>query len=105
MINRTSLIAVLLFIFSLTGNAQDSEPPKDAETQKAERRAKILDALVRDAAELRLGENRAFIAVKLGALIWKDDPERATAHFKNAVADLIAAQGVAESNKNPNNQN
>jgi hypothetical protein len=104
MSNKTALSVVLLLVFSLSALAQDPAPSGDADLKKA-RRAKIIDAIVRDAGELRLPENRAFVSAKLGSLIAKEDPERASALFKSAVADLMAAQGIAENNKNPIQQN
>ena len=104
MSNKTALSVILLSVFSLSSLAQDPAAAGDAELKKA-RRAKIIDAIVRDAGELRLPENRAFISAKLGSLVAKEDPERAGTLYKSAVADLISAQGIAESNKNPFQQN
>jgi hypothetical protein len=103
MSNKLAVSVVFVFIFSFIGFAQDPAA-RDPELIKA-RRAKIIDSMMRDAGELRLPENRAFISTKLGAQIWKEDQERASTLFKNAIADLIVAQGMAESNKNPNQQN
>lgn len=103
MSNKILVSVGLLLVLSMAGLAQDPAA-RDAENQKA-RRAKIIETISRDAAELRLPENRAFISAKLGALIWKNDSEQASALFKNAIAELLAAQAIAESNKNPNQQN
>ena len=103
MSNKLKVSVVFVFILSVVGLAQDPAS-QDADLKKA-RRAKIIDSVLRDAGELRLPENRAFISAKVGTQIWKDDSERASMLFKNAIAELIAAQGVAESNRNPNQQN
>ena len=103
MSNKMALSVFLLLVLSLSGLTQEPAQ-RDPDLVKV-RRAKIVDAVLRDVAELRLPENRAFASAKLGALTWKEDPERASTLFKNAIADLIAAQGIAESNKNPNQQN
>jgi len=101
--NEVTVSVVLVFILSVAAFAQDPAS-QDADLKKA-RRAKIVDSISRDAAELRLPENRAFVSAKLGAEFWKDDQERASTLFKNSITDLIAAQAVAESNKKPNQQN
>ena len=103
MSSKISVSVVLLLVLTLSGFGQDPAS-RDAEAIKA-KRAKIIDNIVRESAELRLPENRAFISAKLGALVSKADPERASTLFKNSVAELLAAQGIAESNKNPNQQN
>jgi hypothetical protein len=55
---------------------QDAAKDPDGDKLKAERRAKLIAAVLREADELILPENRALISAKLGAAIWKQDPER-----------------------------
>ena len=97
-----SLLVVLFSACALL--AQDPGRDREAEKLKAERRAKVIEAIMRDAAQLKLPENRALVSAKLGAVIWKDDTERGIALFRVAIGGLIAAQGAAEANKNPNQQ-
>lgn len=59
----------------------------------------LVERIFADSSGLKLAENRAFVNAKVGNLIWKDDEKRARALFQNAVAELIAAQALAESDK------
>lgn len=98
-----SLLLILSSVIALV--AQDPAKESDLEKLKADRRAKIVDAIQVDASELRLPENRAFVSAKVGAAIWKYEPDRAVTLFKAAVANLIAAQSAAEANKAQGQQN
>lgn len=104
MAKRISLGLFLVLFSAFSVFAQEPTPDRDAEKLKAERRAKLIDAIMADAAQLRLSENRALVAAKLGAAIWKTDAKRGNELFGNAVGELIAAQNIAEENKNPNHQ-
>ena len=98
-----SFLFVLLFCAGFVF-AQQPAQDQDAEKLKAERRAKLITAIMREAAELTLPENSALVSARLGAAIWKEDPERAGSLFRNAVASLIAAQSLAEASKNSPNR-
>lgn len=102
MTRNISLSVSFLLLAVFASFAQD--PVADAEKLKAERRAKLIDAIMADASQLRLPENRALVAAKLGAAIWKTDTKRGNELFGNAVGELIAAQNIAEENKAPNHQ-
>lgn len=93
-------VLVALALFSQTW-AQGPDNNADAEKEKAARWAKLFSAVAEEAAQLKLPENRAFINVKIGTVVWKTDEERARKLFRNAVNDLIAAQQAAEASKNP----
>ena len=94
-----SFLSLLLICYSVSG--QDPAKDQAAEKARAERRAKVIDAIAKEASELTLPENGALISARLGAATWKEDPERAGILFRNAVANLIAAQNFAEANKTP----
>ena len=101
---RISLSLVFVLIFSVSVFSQDTAVDPETEKLRIERRTKLIENLLRDTAELRLPENRAFTSAKLGSLLWKTDPEKAMTLFRNAVTDLIAAQAAAEAGKGSNNQ-
>src|SRR5688572_26140158 len=90
----------LVFVVCLNLFAQNQQQ-KDAEIEKAARRAKLIAAIEEDASQLRLPENRAYINVRIGAAAWKNDPESARKLFRAAINDLIAAQQAAEASKTP----
>jgi hypothetical protein len=88
-----SLLVVVSFNLSLaqTSGAKD----KDVEKQQIA----LLEQIAKDAGALRLAENRALVAAKLGEGFWKYDEKRARASFETSVSELIAAQTEAEANK------
>ena len=90
---------ILLVVFSIAA-AQEQKPDPEAEKAKAERRAKLLAAIEEDAKQLRLPENRALMNARIAASAWTSDEELGHKLFRSAVNDLIAAQEVAEANKN-----
>lgn len=104
MAKRISLSVFLVLLSAFGLFAQDAAADREAEKLKAERRAKLIEAILIDAAQLKLPENRALVSAKLGAAIWKNDTERGTTLFRNAIGELIAAQSLAEANKSPNHQ-
>ncbi len=102
--NFSLIVSLLLLVtFGLFAQDPDTADP-DADKLKTERREKLIDAIVADANQLILPENRAVVSAKLGAVIWKSDPKRASSIFENAVGELISAQIIAEENKNPGHQ-
>lgn len=66
------------------------------EKKKAERRAVFVPLVASEVDALVLPENRAFANARLGIAIWRDDRDAAKDHFKRAVAELAAAQQMAE---------
>ena len=96
------IVCVLcLFVSAVTLLGQD--PAVDEQKWKIERRAKLIERIQADVEQLKLPENRALINSKIGAAIWETDKNAAKALFRAAMAELIAAQQYAESNKSPNN--
>lgn len=89
---------LLLFIFSIAAvTAQTAAAEKTKETD--ERQIALLEEIAKNAEALRLPENRAMVASKLGEGFWRHDEKRARAFFQEAVDQLIAAQMQAEANK------
>jgi tetratricopeptide (TPR) repeat protein len=100
MLKLFTLAALLLVITA--GLVAQSTP--EIEKGKEVRRAKMIEQVVTEVPQLRLPENRAIVFAKIGAVISKNDPERGRSFFRNAIAELIAAQDFAEQNKRLNGQ-
>ncbi|HVF31283.1 MAG TPA: hypothetical protein VNA22_09950, partial [Pyrinomonadaceae bacterium] len=105
MIRKVFLCTAVVLGSSFVLSAQTPAPPSDLEKQKAERRAQLVEAVRSEFAGIKLPENQAYVSVKLGAAIWKDDRERAVDLFRRGIEMLIAAQNAAEATKNAVNQN
>lgn len=74
-------------------------PPKIDPAKEAEKLAKqvtLAEQALADAQGLRLGENRAFVFAKAGALVWKNDKKAAQEMFQRSVNELGTAQMNAE---------
>jgi hypothetical protein len=100
-IRKGLLLAVLLCVLG-TAFAQNDE---DGAAQKRERLNAILADTLAEIQDLRLPENRAVFYARIGDLIWLQDEKRARALFRNATAELVAAQNFAESNRGANPYN
>jgi len=70
------------------------DPKKEAE--KLERQITLADASVTDAGGLRLGENRASVYARAGALYWKSDQKNAQSLFQRAINEVANALTSAE---------
>jgi hypothetical protein len=82
--------------------AQNADDAK----QRLQHRNMVIEQILADLPNLRLGENRAVVYAKVGNLIWDSDQKRARAFFQNAAGELMNAQMLAESNqKNTTFQN
>lgn len=92
------LLSIPLLVF-----AQNSDKvAKEKERQKNV----LLEQIVGDVPNLKLGENRALVFAKVGYQFWATDEKRARALFQNAIGELINAQTLAEADKkNTNYQN
>lgn len=88
-----SLIVLLLLIFPFYVFAQETD---DAAQEKQRRQMVLINQILGDIPQLKLGENRAFVYAKVGSLIWKTDEKLARTLFQNAVGELINAQTQAE---------
>ena len=72
-------------------------PKKNLEIEKQQ--IALFEQIAKDAEALRLAENRALVAIKLGEGFWRYDEKRAREFFQIAVNELVAAQTQAEANK------
>jgi hypothetical protein len=95
---RKSHALVLLLVLCLSSlvSAQESE---DAAKEKQRRKDLLVEQVLAEVPNLRLAENRALVYAKVGSLEWNLDQTRARSLFQAAVAELINAQTLAESNQ------
>jgi hypothetical protein len=74
-------------------NQQSSASPQDTEKARSEKKAALLlDQVVAEAGGLRLPENRIYVQISAGDLLWPRDEARARALFNdaaNAIADFL----------------
>lgn len=90
---RNFFIGFFLFSFSLIVFAQSpGEEAKEKERQKND----LLEQILGDVPNLKLGENRALVLTKVGNHFWEKDEKRARALFQSAIGELINAQIIAE---------
>lgn len=61
---------------------------------------KLAESIASEGATLKLAENRAFILAMSGDLLWKQDQKRARNLFRDAAAELIAANAESEKTEN-----
>ncbi len=98
-----SLFCLLLLTLPFYVFAQETD---DAAKEKQRRQVVLVNQLLGDIPQLKLGENRALVYAKVGNLIWKNDEKLARTLFQNAVGELINAQNLAEADtKNAAYQN
>lgn len=91
-------LSVFFLFLTVAGTlAQQAEP--DAAKLKEERRTMLIERISSDAEQLKLPENRANIAARIGVIAWKADPERGRKLFQTAIAELVAAQQEAEASR------
>ena len=77
-----------------------------AAKEKLRRRNALIEQVLADLSNMVLGENRAFIGVRIGSLLWDSDEKRARAMFQTAANELMNAQTFAETaQKKTGNQN
>jgi hypothetical protein len=90
------LLTFLIPGFSLITPAQKvatQEKTKNKEQVELEDKTyKLLAEIADDAALLKLGENRAFVYVITGNLLWEKDEKSARRYFSNAVSEFIQVQ-------------
>ena len=86
----------LIFCFYLIAPAQKLETKEKTESKEQieleDKTYKLLAETADDAASLKLAENRAFVYVIVGNLLWEKDEKVARLYFSNAVNELIQAQ-------------
>ena len=61
---------------------------------------KLAESIASEGATLKLAENRAFILAMSGDLLWKQDQKRARNLFRDAAAELVAANAESEKTEN-----
>ena len=66
------LVVLVVFLFQLSTLAQSDTA--DAEKQRQKRLATLVDQVLSDTVNLKLGENRAFVLARVGNILWKSDP-------------------------------
>ncbi|HEY3581279.1 MAG TPA: hypothetical protein VGK82_12070 [Pyrinomonadaceae bacterium] len=104
------LVLVILGVTFLPALAQDqpaaqptaSPTAEDQEKEKAEREKnayRLLEQVIDEAQSLRLPENRVRVQIVAGDLLWDSNQGRARSLF------TMAAEGVAELNRNQQNAN
>jgi hypothetical protein len=94
----TALCLISLFIaLPVAGQSQETPESEAKPVRQTEEEAKkatrsqalaLLQAVIKDTERLTLPENRIFISVSAGDLLWQHDAEAGRAVFKNAMADL-----------------
>lgn len=106
----TLLITVLLIAIPATG--QTSAVPKE-ETETTEQIAtaartklnaqtfELLDAVIKDAEQLKLPQNRIYFSVSSAELLWTRDEKTARALFKNAITDFRAIMAESDDGEMP----
>ena len=100
---RYFFIGFLILFIPLLVFAQNTD---EAAKEKERRKNILLEQILSDVPNLKLGENRALVLVKVGNQFWTTDEKRARALFQNAINELINAQTLAEADKkNPASQN
>lgn len=93
---RNFFIGFFLFSFPLLVFAQNSD--KEAK-EKARQKTALLEQILVDTPNLKLGENRALVYAKAGYQFWEADEKRARALFQKAIGELINAQTIAEADR------
>ena len=93
---RYFFIGFLILFVPLLVFAQNTD---EAAKEKERRKNVLLEQILGDVPNLKLGENRAVVFVKVGNQFWATDEKRARALFQNAINELINAQTFAEADK------
>jgi hypothetical protein len=93
---RNFFIGFFLLTFPLFIFAQNSD--KEAKEKERKKNA-LLEQILVDAPNLKLGENRALVYAKAGYQFWETDEKRARLLFQKAIGELINAQTLAEADK------
>ena len=93
-------LALSLLMLSSTAAAQLPQLKQESEAEKAKARKELegralslLDETLQGAQALKLAENRSALRAQAADLLWPRDEKRARALFREAAADLAAAQG------------
>lgn len=82
-----------------SGQQPTSEEVEKAKAEREKNAYRLLDQVIDEAQSLRLAENRVRVQIVAGDLLWKNNPGRARGLL------TMAAEGVAELNRAPQNTN
>lgn len=94
MIKSARILFFLAFtVVALPVFAQNED---EAAKERASRNIALLTQIANDAKGLKLPENRAYVAAKAGAALWRADEKEARKLFDHAVTELIAAGAEGE---------
>lgn len=93
-----SRLAFCSFLFLLPAFVFAQDSAEDAKI-KQQRQTILIEQILADAPNLKLGENRALVYARAANILWKTDEKRARALFQNAVGEMINAQTFAEADK------
>jgi len=86
----------VLFLVVLAVPVFGQQAVDEAAQERQKSTLALLEQIGNDARQLKLPENRAFVAAKVGAAIWKADEKQARKLFNTVAEDLIAAQAEAD---------
>ncbi|MGI8409785.1 MAG: hypothetical protein ACR2M8_07905, partial [Pyrinomonadaceae bacterium] len=99
------LLSVLMLLLLSAGIFAQSED-EAGKTKEMERRKMVLiESMLADSRELKLGENRAIMFARIGGRLWDLDQKRARDLFQDAISELLGAQAAAEAGRKPGQQN
>jgi hypothetical protein len=87
------LFCLAITVFALPVFAQKED---EAAKERESRNIALLTQIANDAKGLKLPENRAFVAARAGAVLWRADQKEARKLFDHAVTELIAAGAEGE---------
>ena len=93
---RFVFLSVLLFPTILLAQDQNADA---AAKEKLRRKNALIEQVLADLPNMVLGENRAFMGVRIGSLLWETDEKRARSMFQTAANELMNAQTFAEANQ------
>lgn len=103
LLNRClSVLVLLLTLIFSAAVSHFAQAADEAGKLKRERKEVLIEQILADAPNLKLGENRALVYAQIGNMVWQSDEKRARALFQNAVSELINAQMLAEVDKKNN---
>ena len=102
---RVARVAALFGIL-MSASIQFAQVKEPDEKDRSQKRVAVVNEILADVPNLKLGENRAVAYARAGSLLWSIDEKRARTLYQNAIAELLNAQELAESNTKFNaNQN
>lgn len=99
---KSLTLSILLLAHAAAAQAPQAAKQSDEEKAKArkelERKAlALLEETLQGAQALKLAENRAALRAQAADLLWPRDEKRARALFREAAADILAAQSGSDS--------